>query len=155
MSFSRTTDFVYAFRIITLLSTPWKEQTAFKLGIIDEKGNVLKRQRDLTTPEEKSAYTYLHRLVYNLKRLLQTIPGGKSWVGAATASLILLREDLEEFDFGDAEWAMIEEAIMNLPLDEEMPTNATGSGVSTDTPKPMKKPLKRTEPPAEEEDDDE
>jgi len=135
MSFTRTGDFIYALRIIKLLTTPWEKQAAFKFGIIDKNGKRLRRYRDLKTSEEKDSFTYLHRLVFNLKRLLETVPGGKSWLAAATASLLLLKEGLQELDISEREWAMIEEAIFNMH--EETPTNVTGSVVSTDSPKPL------------------
>lgn len=144
MSITRTTDFVYALRIIALLTTPWEKQEAFKHGIIDDKGNLLRRYRDLKTSEEKDSFTYLHRMVFNMKRLLQTVPGGKGWLAAATASLLLLKEGLEELEMGDAQWKMIEEAVMGLQ--EEAPTNATGDGVSTDVEKPLTKKLVKRKP---------
>lgn len=149
MSITRTSDFIYALRIITLLTTPWEKQAAYKYGIIDKDGNLLRRYKDLKTSEEKDAYTYLHRLVFNLKRLLGVIPGGKSWLAAATASLLLLKESLQELNISDEGWKMIEEAIFNLK--EDTPTNVTGAAVSTDTPKPLgivcRKPKKKKEIP--------
>lgn len=135
MSITRMGDFIYALRIIKLLTTPWEQQEAFKFGIIDKDGKRLRRFRDLKTSEEKDSFTYLHRIVFNLKRLLGTVPGGKSWLAAATASLLLLKEGLKELDISEREWAMIEEAIFNMH--EETPTNVTGSAVSTDSPKPL------------------
>lgn len=135
MNITRMGDFIYALRIIKLLTTPWEQQEAFKFGIIDKDGKRLRRYRDLKTSEEKDSFTYLHRIVFNLKRLLGTVPGGKSWLAAATASLLLLKEGLQELDISEREWAMIEEAIFNMH--EETPTNVTGSAVSTDSPKPL------------------
>lgn len=150
MNFTRTGDFIYALRIIKLLTTPWEKQAAFKFGIIDKNGKRLRRYRDLKTSEEKDSFTYLHRLVFNLKRLLETVPGGKSWLAAATASLLLLKEGLQELDISEREWAMIEEAIFNMH--EETPTNVTGSVVSTDSPKPLG--YVRRKPKKEEEDEE-
>ena len=135
MSITRMGDFIYALRIIKLLTTPWEQQEAFKFGIIDKDGKRLRRFRDLKTSEEKDSFTYLHRMVFNMKRLLGTVPGGKSWLSAATASLLLLKEGFQELDISEREWAMIEEAIFNMH--EETPTNATGAAVSTDSPKPL------------------
>ena len=135
MDITRMGDFIYALRIIKLLTTPWEQQEAFKFGIIDKDGKRLRRYRDLKTSEEKDSFTYLHRIVFNLKRLLGTVPGGKSWLAASTASLLLLKEGLKELDISEREWAMIEEAIFNMH--EETPTNVTGAAVSTDSPKPL------------------
>lgn len=138
---TKATDLIYAFRIITLLSTPWEKQAAYEHGIIDSTGKQLKKFKDLTTSSERAAYTYLHRIVFNLKRLLQTVPGGKSWVGSATASYLLLRENLKELDIDEKTWSLVEEAIFNM--DEDVPTNSTGASVSTNVEKPIGRVLKR------------
>lgn len=84
---SRVADFGYAIRFLKLLVTPFEKTKAFKLGIIDAKGKVLKKGKERTTPEEKSAYTIFHRLVFNLKKL---IPLGK--IGSYASALFLIRE---------------------------------------------------------------
>jgi len=53
--------FIYKF--LRILTTPWENTDAFKLGIIDEKGGILKKKRTLLKIEEKEAYTMMHRLV--------------------------------------------------------------------------------------------
>ena len=136
MNIFRAGDLVYAFRIVKLLTTPWDKQEAFKYGIIDKNGTLLRKSDTLKTPEEKGSYTYLHRIVFNLKRLLGLVPGGKSFAGAAAASLLLLKEELDEVNLSDDAWQMILDAIMEL--EEDTPTNVSGAAVSTDTPKPMR-----------------
>lgn len=131
MSISRLTDFAYALRIVTLLCTPWKEQAAYKQGIIDDEGNLLKRSRDLKTSEEKDAFTYLHRMVFNMKRALEKVPFGKTWTAAATASLILLKEGLEREGvvLSEAQIETIKEGMM--VMNEDTPANVTGPAVAT------------------------
>ena len=93
---SRIVDTYITYRIIKTLVKPWKQQDAYKLGIIDDKGKVLKKTKDLETREEKEAYTVLTKFVFNLKRLLNQLPGGKSKFGAyATAAVLLLKEEEE------------------------------------------------------------
>ncbi len=89
---SRTGDVIYAFKFLRTLTKPWSKMEAFKLGIIDKDGKVLKKGKDLETPEEKSAYTIFHRLVFNVKRLLGKVPGGKSTLGSYAAALFLIKE---------------------------------------------------------------
>ena len=67
---SRTADLFYAYRFIKLLVTPWEKTEAFEFGIVDDNGKVLKKTSALKTSEEKAAYTVFHRLVFNIKRLL-------------------------------------------------------------------------------------
>ena len=82
--------FVYQF--LKKLVTPFEKTKAFELGIIDEKGKLLKRKRDLETQEEKDSYTLSDRLIWNLKRLLGKIPGGKSRIASYAAALWLIKE---------------------------------------------------------------
>ena len=56
----RAVDVYYTFRFLRQLVTPWNETKAYKLGLIDENGKVL---RKAVTPEEKDAYTLFFRLV--------------------------------------------------------------------------------------------
>jgi hypothetical protein len=91
----RSVDLIIIYRIIRILVTPWDKQPAFHLGIIDANGNLLKRSRNLKTAEEKNAFSLLYRFVFNLKRLLALVPGGKSKLGSLAAGLLLLKEDEE------------------------------------------------------------
>ena len=51
----------------------------------------------MDTSKEKEAYTVLDRFIFNLKRLLQKIPGGKSkFASYAAAAILLLKEDIDE-----------------------------------------------------------
>lgn len=89
---SRTGDLFYAFRFLKLLVTPFEKTEAFKRGIIDADGKVLKPAKERQSNEDKSAYTVFHRLVFNIKRLLAKIPGGKSVVARYGAALFLIKE---------------------------------------------------------------
>ena len=68
---SRAIDLLITYRIMKLLVTPFDKQEAFKYGIIDKQGKVLKPFRTITDTKEKQSYTILHRFVFNLKRILQ------------------------------------------------------------------------------------
>lgn len=84
-------DLVYTFRFLKLLVQKWEDTDAFKLGLIDKNGKRIK-SKGLNTSEERGAYTTFHRLVYNIKRLLEKIPGGSSRLGTYAAALFLLKE---------------------------------------------------------------
>lgn len=86
---SRAGDLVYTFRFLRLLTTAFEDTTAYKLGIIDNKG---KRIKKAETSEEKSAYNAFHRLVFNIKKLLSNAPGGGSKLASYAAALFLLKE---------------------------------------------------------------
>ena len=82
--------FVYQF--LKKLVTPFEKTEAFKLGIIDKDGKILKKRRDLETKEEKSAYNLSDTLVWNLKKILGKIPFGKSKLASYAAALYLIKE---------------------------------------------------------------
>ena len=83
--------FIYKF--LRILTTPWESTDAFKLGIVDEKGAILRKKRTLLKIEEKEAYTMMHRLVWKLKRLMEKVPFGKSRLASYAAALWLIKED--------------------------------------------------------------
>ena len=92
---SRLVDTLITYRVIKLLVTPFDRQEAFKQGIIDKDGNVLKKNRELKTNDEKKAYTYLHRFVFNLKRILKKVGLGSKLGSFAVALALLLKEKKE------------------------------------------------------------
>ena len=90
---SRAIDLVITYRVVKLLVTPFEKQDAFKYGIIDKDGKVLRKYKTITRPAEKRSYTILHRFVFNLKRLLQKAGLGGRLGTFAVALAVLLRED--------------------------------------------------------------
>jgi hypothetical protein len=92
---SRAIDLVITYRVIKLLVTPFERQEAYKQGIIDKDGNVLKKYRTLKTTKEKQSYTILHRFVFNLKRILKRVGLGGRLGSFAVALALLLRENKE------------------------------------------------------------
>ena len=90
---NRAIDLIITYRVIKLLSTPFNRQEAYKYGIIDDKGKVLKKFKTLQKPEEKKAYTLLHRFVFNLKRILQKVGLGSKLGSFAVALGLLIKED--------------------------------------------------------------
>ena len=75
---SRAFDTFITYKIISTLVTDWEDQPAFEHGIIDKKGKLLRKSNTLKTNDERNSYTLFHRLVFNLKRLIQKLPGGSS-----------------------------------------------------------------------------
>ena len=92
---SRAVDLLITYRIMKLLVTPFDKQEAFKYGIIDKQGKVLKPWRTLKGSQEKSSYTMLHRFVFNLKRILQKVGLGGKLGTFAVALATLIRENKE------------------------------------------------------------
>jgi len=90
---SRAIDFLITYRIVKLLVTPFDKQEAFATGIIDDKGKVLKKYRDLRTEKERKSYTLLHRFVFNLKRILQRVGLGSKLGSLGVALALMIKED--------------------------------------------------------------
>jgi hypothetical protein len=156
---ARFVDNVIAYRILSMLVKNFKDTQAYKLGIIDDKGKILKKASSLKTSKERDAYTYLHRLVFNMKRIINKLPGGESKLKSMVTALFLIKEYYEsdsrttslmedryksllEMDISLLEEELLVEKFMK-DIDEEAPTNATGVAVSTDRPAIRKKDLKK------------
>jgi len=92
---SRAVDLLITYRIMKLLVTPFDKQEAFKYGIIDKQGKVLKPFRTITDTKENQSYTILHRFVFNLKRILQKAGLGGRLGTFAVALATLIREHKE------------------------------------------------------------
>ena len=100
----RAIDLFVTYRFIKLLVTPFDKTPAFKLGIIDKDGNRLKEKTvargmqptQLNTTEEKGAYTILHKLVFNIKKIFGKVPGLRTKVGTYAAALFLLKDTFKE-----------------------------------------------------------
>jgi hypothetical protein len=72
---------------------PWEKHEAFKRGIIGKKGEVLRKNRTLKDTKDKKAYTYLHRFVFNMKRLFQKVGLGSKFGSFAVGLAMTLKED--------------------------------------------------------------
>lgn len=108
---SRVIDNVVAYRILKMLITPFNETEAYHLGIIDEHGKPLRRVSSLVSDAEKNSYTYLHRLVFSLKKIINRLPGGESKLKSLVAALWLVKEQVES---GKENNAMLEEKFASL-----------------------------------------
>lgn len=92
----RLIDIYIVFQLVKKLTTVFNKTDAFKRGIIDAKGNVIRSYRTLTDPKDKAAWTWLDILLNNLKRLLAKIPGGQSALFTYAMAFWLLREPLQK-----------------------------------------------------------
>ena len=102
----RAVDLFVTYRFIKLLTTPFEKTDAYKLGIIDEKGNRIMpppkggvrqtKPATLGTTAEKNAYTILHKLIFNIKKIFSKVPGLRTKVGTYAAALFLLKDTFKE-----------------------------------------------------------
>jgi len=91
----RFVDSIIAYRILRMLTTPFEETDAFRLGIIDAKGKELKKMSSLNTVDERDAYSILHRMVFRLKRIIEKVPVENKKLVSFAAALSLVKEQYE------------------------------------------------------------
>jgi hypothetical protein len=145
---SRLVDNLLAFKILTMLVRPFAESEAFKLGIIDANGKVLKKASTLQTTDERDAYNYLTRLVFNMKRIINRLPGGENKLKSIITAFFLVKECYEKktsIAFLEEKYAtlletinennitLVEEELMVRKFFEDV-ANVTGAAVSTNEP---------------------
>ncbi len=82
------------YKFLRLLVTPWKKTEAYDEGVINDKGKLLVKVNDQTSAQKK-VYTVFHRLVFNIKRLMEKIPFGKTRIASYAAALYLLKEETD------------------------------------------------------------
>jgi hypothetical protein len=140
-------DSIAALRVAYLLITPIENTAAFKLGLLDADGKTIRKAE---TSEEKNSTSMLHRLCWNLKRMIGIIPGGKTRIGSLAAAYLLMKEAVEQ---GWSEAELNEQCLTHFNelceaecpeldslieavyrMDEDVPANATGTAVSTNVP---------------------
>ena len=113
---SRGIDFLITYRVVKLLVTPFEKQEAYKFGIIDDKGKVLKKYKSLKTEKERKSYTLLHRFVFNLKRILQKVGLGSKLGSFAVALALLIKEDKK---FAEHK-TLIEQTVIKYLKEEDL-----------------------------------
>lgn len=165
-------DLFLVYQFIKRLATPFKEWEAYKLGIIDEKGNQLINRKKFTKQKEHDAFGLFDVMIARLKRMLEKVPGGQTRLGSYAAALWLIKESKYIEDAGEviteeeievklkSYMAIVEEAgydidtLFENELDEE-PANVTANVAGTGgaqgepglTPAQMRKHKKKNEMP--------
>ena len=153
-------DLFLVYNMVKRLATPFNEWEAYKLGIIDERGNLLKSRKDLRTIKERDAFGLYDLMILKLKRLVEKVPGGKTRLGSYAAALYLVKEGklyTEDTSDGILEegfmkhYTTLSEDDINLRFEEIVNTAGGGNvaGLPPDDPvvskKSQKKLLKRKE----------
>ena len=133
----RAVDLFVTYRFLKLLTTPFNKQEAYKLGVIDKDGNRILQDKstkpavELSTTALKNSYTILHKLVFNIKKIFNKVPGLRSKVGTYAAALFLLKDTFKE---GVEDPDVFEKQFMNylqeqgIELDGEISVEVIGFG---------------------------
>ena len=85
----------------------------------------------LNTTERQSAYTILHKLVFNIKKIFEKVPGLRTKVGTYAAALFLLKDTFKE---SVDDQHMFEKEFMkylkenNIEFDESISEEVIGFG---------------------------
>jgi hypothetical protein len=88
----------------------------------------LKKAKDLTTEVKRSAFTLLHRLVFNCKRIMSKIPLVRTQLGTYATALFLLKEhyNLAHIPEGDVSKFLIENKLVKF--DDNISEEVIGFG---------------------------
>ena len=153
---SNALNYVVLYKLISRMIKPIKKTKAYELGIVDEKGKILRKRRTLKTKEEKDALTRLDIFVFNLKRVLG--PLGRSKLANIVGAMYLLKEqdNLEIFDNEENRFVLVESRyasfLESLTKEDylfiEEIVNAVGdgsniAGLTDDPPVDLKKKKKK------------
>lgn len=136
-------DLYIVYRIIRKLTTPFEEWEAYKQGVIDAEGNVIKKSDDRNTEAEKNSLTTLDVMILNLKKILMKLPFGKTRLASYGAALFLIKEEKNL-----TEENLEQRFLAYLASDEikEEIANVTGpsvAGTTGDPPAPKKIMMRR------------
>jgi len=133
----RAIDLFVTYRFLRLLTTPFEKTDAYKLGVIDDKGNRIRKPKstqpavELATSELKNSYTILHKLVFNIKKLFGKVPGLRTKTGTYAAALFLLKDTFKEHvddpDMFEKEFVKYLKEN-NVEFDNEISENVIGFG---------------------------
>ena len=123
-------DTVLTYQFIKKLTTPFNQLPAYRLHLIDEKGNFLKARNQFTN-QEKNACGLFDVMIINLKKLIARIPGGGSRLGTVAATLILLnakpiRESIEDMDL-EEEFNRYYNLVKKMDEEGEVPVNSVAN----------------------------
>lgn len=107
-----------ALQLLTMLCTPFSEFPAYKTGVIDDKGNYLVRP-EFRTLEQRKSIGYLDRLIINVKKLINKLPGGENKIKNVVAGMFLIRESVGRYRVGDSVLLEEDEHLLD-PFNEDL-----------------------------------
>jgi hypothetical protein len=122
-------DMFLTYQFLKRINVPFEKWDAYKLGIIDKNGKVLKKKSTLKSPQEKASWGYFDILTANLKKMLAKIPGGNSTLGSSVASYMLVKEDKSDLLLNEQYFEYhFTRLYAQLTEEGEVPANNIGSG---------------------------
>ena len=91
---SKIVDAALTYALMKRLVTPFADWPAYKHGIIDERGKVLRPRKTLDATE-KLSWGRFDILAANIKKIIQKIPGGSTRLGSLAAAAFLFKEGID------------------------------------------------------------
>ncbi len=91
---STPVDNIIALRLLTMLCTPFTEFPAYKSGVIDKNGKYIIKPNK-RTPAQKRTLTYLDKLLINVKKMINKLPGGENKLKNIISAMVLIKECVE------------------------------------------------------------
>ena len=121
-------DLYLVYRILRKLTQPFTDWEAYKLGVIDDKGVILKGPSDRNTMAERDSFSKFDLMILKMKNLLAKVPGGRSTFATYTAALLLIKEEhtLTDDNLQERFELYLKQNIN--PLTEETIANNIGDG---------------------------
>ena len=133
-------DVFLTYQFIKRIIVPFEQWDAFKLGIIDKNGKVLKKKSTLKTNQEKAAWGYFDILTANLKKMLAKVPAANNVIGSSVASYLLIKENKSEALLNEVYFEVrFKQVYEEMTGDATIPANHTGSDVDMFDPLLIKK----------------
>ena len=130
---SQAVNVFVVYQFLKRLVTPFRDWPAFKAGIIDQEGNILKNSTERKTQDDKAAFRTFDLMVLKFKKLLGAMPGGKSKIASYAAALWFIKEGYSGMDYKSTDELL--EDFENFLLDEDnnflgedVPANAAAGG---------------------------
>lgn len=125
-------DLAITYKFLKNLVTPFEKWPAYKLGLIDKNGNILKPRNQRLKQEEKDALGYFDVVTLNLRKLIGKLPGGQSAIATYAAALLLMKEypkkQLKEgFEPSEQQVAFMLQEVMKEINEELAVTNSTAN----------------------------
>lgn len=114
------TDLFLVYEVLLRLSTPFSQWPAFKQGIIDADGKVLRKRETFTSKEDERAWTMFDTLMLNIKKSLENFPS----IGTKLQSFLTSTFLLKEFD----ENSSVDSITKRIVQLVEETTNVVGGG---------------------------
>lgn len=136
-------DLYTVYRILRKLTTPFEEWDAYKEGVIDAEGNIIKKVDDRVTQDQRDSLSPLDVLILNLKKILNKLPFGKSKLASYGAAMFLIKEE-KNLTEENLEQRFL--TYMNSKELQEEIANVTGpsvAGTTGDPPAPKKIMMRR------------